>query len=124
MQEQESVNFFAERENGADCHFEVLCTPRDTHYSHAADKPADQMDYGNLPPSQQNPDEVHHRRQAARLAWAVNQFMAERPQGVGAQLEKLYSEWYAHDGNAHHKAYYIVNQSDYKTSQNQPENVA
>lgn len=119
-----SMYFFTKGENASDGHLEVLKAPWNAHYSNAEKQPANKVDDGNLPPSQENPDEVHHDGQAARLIRAVHQLMAKRPEGVGAQLEELDAKRNADNADTHQQPYDVVYNGDKDTAEDEPEYVA
>ena len=119
-----SVYFFSKGEDRADGHLEVLHAPGDAHDGDAEQQAEDQVEDGDLPPAEQDPDEVHHHRHAARLVGTVHQLMAERPEGVGPQFEKLDAKGDADDGDAQHEPHDVVNQGDDESAQDEPEDVA
>lgn len=82
-----------------------------------------QVNHGNLPPAQQDPDEVHHNGQDARLIGTVHQLMAEGPEGVNPKLEQLHAKGNADDSNAHHKADDEVDDRNEDAAKNEPEYV-
>ena len=118
-----STDFLSERENGGDGHLEVLQTPGNSHDGDAEDQAEDQMDECDLPPAQEDPDKIHHNGKTARLAGTVDQFMAEGPQGIGAQLEQLHAERDADDGNAHQQANKVIDYGDQQSAENKPEKI-
>ena len=82
-------NLLPEREDGVQRHLEVLDSEGNPHDGDAEDEAAHPVDDGDLPPAQQNPDQIHDDGQAARLAGTVHQFMSEGPHGVGSKLEGI-----------------------------------
>ena len=82
-----------------------------------------EMDEGNLPPSENEPDNVEYKRQAA-LVGKQGHFTAERADCKACNLEKLKSEWYTYDGTAEQKPAYKIHQGDCKTAENEPENIS
>ena len=119
-----SMDFFAKGEYGIQSHFEVLQAPGNAHDGDAEEESENKVEDGDLPPSQENPDQVHHNRDAARLVGSIHQFMTEGPKGIGPQFKKLHAKGDADDGDAHQKADDIIDQGDDKAAQNKPEYVA
>ena len=117
-------DFFSEGEDGADGHFEVLEAEGNAHDSDAEDDAEEQVQERHLPPSAENPDEIHHNGKASRLIWPVHQFVTERPQRVRAQLEQLHTERNAHDGDAQQQSHDIVDEGDDYAAQDKPEDVS
>ena len=113
-----------ERENGVECHLEVLESPWDTYDGDAIEQAEYKVKDGYLPPPQQYPYQVHHYRHAARFAGTVHKLMAERPKGISAQFEQLHAERNADDGYTHDKSHDIIYHGDDKASENQPEDVS
>ena len=101
----------------------MLQAERNADDGHAENESAQQMDGGNLPPARQDPDQVHHSRYTAGFPGPVNQLMAERPECIGTQLEKLRAERDTDDGNAHQQPDNIVDQGDEDSSQKEPADV-
>ena len=77
---------------------------RNADYCNTEDKSAYKMDESYFPPSGKNPYQVHYDRNTARFVLSVNHFPAERPEGEAAKFEKLDSERYSNDCQAHKKA--------------------
>lgn len=119
-----SLNFFPEGEDRADRQAEMLEPEGDSHDGDTEKKAAHQVDDGNLPPSQQDPDEVHNNGQASRFLRTVYQFMAERPEGIGAQFEELHTEGDPDDGDAHQKPHEIIDEGDEDSAEDEPEDVS
>ena len=117
------MNFFTEREDGADGHLEVLQAPGDAHDRDAEQQAETQVDQGDLPPAQQDPEEVHHRGQAAGLPGAVHQLVAEGPEGVAAEFEELDAEGDADDGDAHHQPHEEIDQRDEQAAEHEPDQI-
>jgi len=104
-------------------HLEVLNAEGDAHDGDAEQQTAHQVKRRNLPPAQQDPDDVHDNGQTAGLIGTVHQFMAERPQGVCSQLEELHAERNADDGDAHQQPHDVVDNGYDDPSQDEPEYV-
>ena len=81
------------------------------------------MDEGNLPPSEDEPDNVEYKRQAA-LIGKQGDFTSERADGKACNLEKLKAERYAYDGTAEQQPANKIHQGDCKTAENKPENIS
>lgn len=62
----------SKRENAAKRHLEMLEAERDSNNGHAEDEPEHKVQGCNLPPSQKDPDKVHHSGQAPGLIGPVN----------------------------------------------------
>ena len=105
-------------------HLEVLKAEGDAHDGDAEQQPEHQVKHGNLPPAQQDPDDVHDNRQAVGLIGAVHQFMAERPEGVSPQFEQLHAKRNTDDGDAHHQTDDEVDDGNQDAAKDEPENVA
>ena len=82
------------------------------------------MQEGNLPPAREDPEEVHHDGQAARLVGLVHHLVSERPQRIRSQLKQLNTKGNADDGDAHDEPHHIINEGNDDTSQEEPEDVA
>lgn len=116
--------YFAKREDGADGHFEVLEPQWNTDNCDAENEAECQMQRGNLPPTTENPYQIHNHGYATGLIRAIYQLMTKWPQGVRAQFEQLNAKWYAYDCDAHQQSHQIVNQGDDNPAKDKPENVA
>ena len=113
-----------EGEDGGDGEAEVHDAEGKAHDCEAEDEPAHQVDDGDLPPAEEDPDEVHDDGYTAGFAGAVHQFGAEGPEGVGSQLEQLQAEGDADDGDAHQQAHDVVDDGYQDAAQDEPEEVA
>ena len=82
------------------------------------------MDDGDLPPAQQDPDQVHDDGKAARFAGLVHQLVSERAQRIAAQLEQLNAERNADDGDAHQKPHDEIDDSHEDTPEYEPQKIA
>ena len=96
----------------------------DTDDRYAEDQATDEVDEGDLPPPEKDPDEVHDGGKAAGLAGAVDELAAEWPEGIAAELYELDAERYADDGYAHQQSYGDVYDGDQKATQNEPGEVS
>ena len=94
------------------------------HDGDTAQQTEHQVNHSNLPPAQQDPDEVHYNGQDARLIGTVHQLMAEWPEGVSPKLELLHAKGNADDGNAHHKTDDEVDDRNEDAAKDEPEYVA
>jgi hypothetical protein len=101
----------------------MLHSEGDADYGYAAQASEYQMDNSYLPPPEQNPDEVHYRREAPRLTGTVHQFVTERPEAVSPEFEQLDAKRNTHEGNAHQQAHDEVKYGHKDTAEKQPEYV-
>ena len=92
--------------------------------SDAEQQAENQVKNGNLPPSRQNPEEIHKHGQTSGLIGAVHQLMTKGPQCICAQFEELHAKRYADDGDAHQQPHQVIYQGDDDTAQQKPEYVA
>ena len=102
----------------------MLEAPGDADDGDAEDEAEKKMADGDFPPATENPDEIHHRGEAARLARTIDEFVAEGPHRVGTQLEQLDAERDADDGDAHQQPHQEVKQRDEQTAEYEPEKVS
>ena len=102
----------------------MLYAKGDADDCYAADQAENQVDDGYFPPSEQNPDQIHHDRDASGLAGSVDYLTAEGPEGVIGELEELQPEGYADDGDAHQQTHQYIDDGDKQASQNKPEYVS
>ena len=81
------VDDLSEGKDGRDDHLEVLKTERDADDRDAENEPAEEMQERNLPPANENPDDIHQYGKTAGLARAVDDLVTEGPECVCAQHE-------------------------------------
>ena len=67
-----SADFLPEGKDGIERHLEMLDAPGNAHERHAEDESAHQVDQGDFPPSQQDPDQIHHDGHATGLVRSVD----------------------------------------------------
>ena len=79
---------------------------------------------GDLDAAKHYPDDVHQDAQAAGVARARGDVMAERPECQSRHLEQLHSERYAYDGHAEQQTYQRVIKANEETSKNNPKYIA
>ena len=102
----------------------MLIAPGDADDGDAAQQTEDHVQDGDLPETEQDPDEVHRRGQAARLGGPEHQLMTEGPERVRAQFEELHAERDADDEHAHQQPYDIVDQRDDQSAEDQPKDIS
>lgn len=102
----------------------MLHAPRDAHDGDAEQQAEYAVDNGNLPPAEQDPEQVHHRGEATGLARPEDHRMAERPESKRPQLEELQPERNPDDGHAHHQAHDEIQDRNDEAAEEQPEDIA
>jgi hypothetical protein len=118
------LNLFPEgKERGRD-HLEVLTAERNSDDGDAEDQATDDMDQSDLPPSCKDPDYVHYDRKATGLLRSVDQFVAERPEGIGPDLKQLNPERNSDYSQTHKKSDDVIDNSDDKASEKEPYDIS
>ena len=118
------TDFFAEGKDGGDGQFEVLGAPGDADDRDAEDQAEDGVENGDFPPAEEDPEEVHHDGEATGFVGFVDQFVAEGPECVAAELEELDAEGDADDRDAHHEPHKEIHDGDQDAAEDEPEKVA
>ena len=118
------TDLFAEGKDGGDGQFEVLGAPGDADDRDAEDQAEDGVENGDFPPAEEDPEEVHHDGEATGFVGFVDQFVAEGPECVAAELEELDAERDADNRDAHHQTHEKIHDGDQQAAQDEPENVA
>lgn len=81
----------------------MLDSERDTYDGNAAEGSERQVEQGDLDASYKYPDHIHYDCKASAVIGTRHNFMTERPKSKRSDLDKLYSERNADDGDAGQK---------------------
>mgnify|MGYP003291658056 FL=1 len=115
--------FTAERHQRVFRNLEMLFAERDSNDRNAKDNAENHMDSGNLPPSENDPQDVECGGEAT-FRGIHDHFLAERPECQKAELEQLDSERDSDDGNTHYQSSEKIHYRGYQPSEEEPDDIS